>query len=59
MSADNWCNCPKCGAVDEFREDYEMGLFDDRPVFFVEYHGRCQKCSFVYTFKIENTLFGS
>ena len=51
MSADNWSNCPWCGAFDMWREDYEIGMFDG--VFTVGYHGQCTEpgCGKVFTHK--------
>lgn len=48
MSADNWANCPKCRAVSQFREDYEIGMYDDE--FFVSYRGACRECGHRYFF---------
>lgn len=44
MSADNWDDCPGCGAPESFREDYEIGLSPSGDFVFVKYEGRCEKC---------------
>jgi hypothetical protein len=41
MSADNWADCPKCGAP--FREDYEIGVYSDG-TFYIDYRGHCRTC---------------
>jgi hypothetical protein len=54
MSADRWITCPKCGAVDECREDYEIGIYGNR--FEVGFSSSCQKCDFRFSFKCNSDV---
>ena len=47
MSADNWADCPWCGAPGLLREDYEIGIY--KGVYHMRYEGECQLCK--QTFK--------
>lgn len=61
MSADAWRDCPKCGAVDQLREDYE--LFTDKDgrgyaVLKIEYGARCmaEDCNFHFTHSSQQSV---
>lgn len=40
---------------DTFREDYEIGVFDDE--LFISYKGQCRNCGFSVTFKHTKSVF--
>lgn len=44
MSADNWTTCPKPGCGGEFREEWEIGVYEGDGTFFVDYRGQCRDC---------------
>jgi hypothetical protein len=54
VSADKWTTCPKCGAVDELREDYEIGIYEN--CFEVNFGAKCQKCDFDFSFKCKSDI---
>lgn len=51
MSADNWRNCPKCGAKNKLREDYEIYSEDD--TIRVTYRCSCRLCKYTFSFDLD------
>jgi ubiquitin C-terminal hydrolase len=56
MSADNWRDCPKCGAKDKAREDYEIYSEDDKV--YIDYSIYCRECHYEYKFEESKHLLG-
>ena len=54
MSAENWCDCPQCRAMDELREDYE--IYIEAGMVTVHYGCRCMACGFSSTFRHDHKL---
>ena len=49
MSADNYRDCPKCGAKEKMREDYE--IYSEEKTIYVEYGCYCSECKYKYSMK--------
>ena len=43
MSADNWKNCPKCGADIEL-----LDVYSENEAVYIEYSYICKNCGFVF-----------
>jgi hypothetical protein len=55
MSADNWRDCPSCGAEDQLREDYEFYI-NSGGEFHAVFSCGCQACGFKFKFNHKEVI---
>lgn len=54
----NWTDCPKCGAVEHLREDYEVWM-DKSGELTVVYNCVCRACGWKWNFRAVEQATGT
>jgi hypothetical protein len=54
MSANNYRDCPKCGAKGTAREDYE--IYSKDTTVYIRYSSGCDECDYCFKFEEEREI---